>query len=110
MDFGHHESISGDRFPYHREPACHQWFGPEDGPRADLDDPGDGDNNDDDDDFVDATDELDPSLAVFQNLAIAINCLSCSSHWTNDSSSSSRAKVHELDTFDGMHSTLIGQR
>jgi len=105
-DLGHHESVSGDRCPYHRDPtldchkpACHQWFGPKDGPRDDPDDPGDGNNNDNND-FVDATDELDPGLAVFQNLAIAVNRLSCSSHWTNDSSSS-RAKVREPDTFDG---------
>jgi len=106
-DLGHHESVSGDRFPYRRdptpdrrEPARHQWFGPEDGPGDDPDDPGDGDNNDDDDDFVDATDELDPGLAVFQNLAIAVNRLSHSSRRTNDSSSSC-AKVREPDTFDG---------
>jgi len=107
-DLGHHESVSGDRFPYHRnstperrEPGCFQWFGPEDGPRDDLDDPGDdNNNNDDDDEFLDATEELDPSLAVFHNLAIAINCLSRSSRHTNDSSSS-HAKVREPDTFDG---------
>jgi len=107
-DLGHHESVSGDRFPYHRdptpeccEPARHQWFGPEDGPGGDPDDPGDGDNDDDDnDDFVDTMDELDPGLAVFQNLAVAINRLSRSSRRTSDSSSS-RAKVHEPDTFDG---------
>jgi len=40
-------------------------------------------------------------MAVFHNLAIAINRLSHSSRRTNDSSSS-RAKVHEPDTFDGM--------
>jgi len=44
--------------------------------------------------------ELDPSLAVFHNLAVAVNHLSRSSRHTNDSSSS-RAKVHEPDTFDG---------
>jgi len=108
VDFGHHESVSGDRFPYRRDPtldcckpACHQWFGPEDGPGDDLDDPGDGNNDDDDDDeFVDTPEELDPGLAVFHNLAIAVNCLSCSSRRTNESSSS-RAKVREPDTFDG---------
>jgi len=107
-DLGHHESVSGDRFPYHRdptperrEPARHQWFGPEDRPGGDPDDPGDGDNDDDDDDdFVDAMDELDPGLAVFQNLAVAVNCLSCSSRQTSNSSSSC-AKVREPDTFDG---------
>ena len=109
-DPGHHESVSSDQFPYRRDPtpdrrkpAHHQWFGPEDGPGDDPDNPRDGDNNDDNDDndFIDATDELDPGLAVFQNLAIAINCLSCSSRWTNGSSSSSCAKVREPDTFDG---------
>jgi len=107
-DLGHHESISGDWFPYHRnstsehrEPGRFQWFGPEDGPGDDLDDPGDNNNDDNDDnEFLNATEELDPSLAVFHNLAVAINCLSRSSHRTNDSSSS-RAKVRELDTFDG---------
>ena len=124
-DPGQHESVSGDHFPYRRDPTlehhesgCFQWFSPEDGPRDDPDDPGDdNNNNDDDDNFVNAMDELDPGLAVSQNLAIAINCLSRSSHRTNDSSSShandsssshandsssSRAKVRELDTFDGM--------
>jgi len=107
-DFGHHESVSGDRFPYHRdstpehcEPGRFQWFGPEDGPRDDPDDPGDdNNNNDDDDEFLNATEELDPSLAVFHNLAVAVNRLSRSSCRTNDSSSS-RAKVREPDTFDG---------
>jgi len=107
-DFSHHESVSSDQFPYRRdptpdrcEPARHQWFGPEDGPGDDPDDSGDGDNDDDDDDeFVDAPEELDPGLAVFHNLAIAVNRLSRSSHQTNKSSSS-RAKVREPDTFDG---------
>ena len=107
-DLGHHESVSCDRFPYHhdstpecREPGHFQWFGPEDGPRDDLDDPGDDNNNDNDnDEFLDATEELDPSLAVFHNLAITVNRLSRSSRRTNDSSSS-HAKVREPDTFDG---------
>jgi len=107
VDFSHHESVSGDRFPYRcdptpdrREPAHHQWFGPEDGPGDDPDDPGDGDNNDDNNnEFVDAPEELDPGLAVFHNLAIAVNRLSRSSCRTNESSSC--AKVREPDTFDG---------
>jgi len=107
-DLGHHESVSGDRFPYHhdstperREPGRFQWFGPEDGPGDDPDDPGDdNNNNDDDNEFLDTTEELDPSLAVFHNLAVAVNCLSRSSRRTNNSSSS-RAKVCEPDTFDG---------
>jgi len=99
-DPGHHESVSGDHFPYRRESSCFQWFGPEDGPRDDNNNNNDNNNNDNND-FVDATDELDPGLAVFQNLAITINRLSCSSRQTNDSSSS-HAKVREPDTFDGM--------
>jgi len=104
-DLGHHESVSGDQFPYHRdptperhEPGHFQWFGPEDSPGDDPDDPRDDNNNNK---FLDAMEELDPSLAVFHNLAVAVNCLSCSSCRTNDSSSSC-AKVHEPDTFDGM--------
>ena len=61
---------------------CYQWFEPgDDSPGDDPDDPGDDDNDIDDDNggFVDAPDELDPNLAVFHNLALAVNCLSCSS-------------------------------
>jgi len=108
-DPGHHESVSGDRFPYHcdptperRESSRFQWFGPEDGPGNDPDDPGDDNNDDDDndDEFLDAAEELDPGLAVFHNLAIAVNRLSRSSRRTNNSSSS-HAKVREPDTFNG---------
>jgi len=107
-DLGHHESISGDQFPYHRdstperhEPGRFQWFSPEDGPGDDPDDPGDdNNNNDDDNEFLDAMEELDPSLAVFHNLAVTVNRLSRSSRQTNESSSS-RAKVREPDTFNG---------
>ena len=83
--------------PAPREP--YQWFTDDDGndPRDDLDNSG---NDNSDDDFVDVPDELDPNLAVFHNLALTINCLSKSSHCTNNSSSS-HAKVRELDTFDG---------
>ena len=107
-DPGHHESVSGDRFPYHCDPTLEhresgqfQWFSPEDGPGDDLDDPGDDNNNNNNDDkFLDAAEELDPGLAVFHNLAAAVNRLSRSSRRTNDSSSSC-AKVCELDTFNG---------
>jgi len=106
-DLGHHESVSGDWFPHHRdstperrEPGRFQWFSPEDGPGDDPDDPGDDNNNNNNNKFLDATEELDPSLAVLHNLAITVNRLSRSSHQTNDSSSS-HAKVRELDTFDG---------
>jgi len=107
-DLGHHESVSGDQFPYCRnstlecrEPGRFQWFGPEDGPGDNPDNPGDDNNdNDKDNEFLDATEELDPSLAVFHNLAVAVNRLSHSSCRTNKSSSS-HAKVHEPDTFNG---------
>jgi len=108
-DPGHHESVSGDRFPYCRNPTperCEsghfQWFGPEDGPGDDPDDPRDDNNNDDNDDneFLDTAEELDPGLAVFHNLAVTVNHLSRSSCHTNNSSSS-RAKVREPDTFNG---------
>jgi len=88
-DLGHHESVSGDQFPYHRdstpeccEPSCFQWFGPEDSPRDD------NNNNNNNNEFLNATEELDPSLAVFHNLSVVVNCLSRSSRHSNDSSSS----------------------
>jgi len=105
----HQGSAPGDRFPYHRDPSLdhrepghYQWFSPkDDGPSDDPDDPGDdGEDDDDDEDFLDATEELDANLAVFHNLALAVNCLSRSSHWTNESSSS-HAKVRDPDTFNG---------
>jgi len=109
-DPGRHESTSGDRFPYRRDPtperreSCRfQWFGPEDGPGDDPDDPGDdnnNNNNNNNDEFLDAAEELDPGLAVFHNLAVAVNHLSRSSRRTSDSSSS-HTKVHEPDTFNG---------
>src|SRR5207245_61300 len=42
------------------------------------DDPGDDDDDDDDEDpdWVDAVDDLDPNLAVLNNLAVAVNNLS----------------------------------
>jgi len=86
--------------PERHEPGRFQWFSPEDGPGDDPDDPGDDNNNNNNNEFLDATEELDPSPAVFHNLAVAVNHLSRSSCRTNDSSSS-RAKVHEPDTFDG---------
>jgi len=101
-DPGHHESVSGDRFPYRRNPTpecCEssrfQWFGPEDGPRDDN-----NNNDNDDNEFLDTVEELDPGLTVFHNLAVTVNRLSHSSCHTNDSSSS-HAKVREPDTFNG---------
>jgi len=110
-DPGRHESASGDWFPYrcdstpeHRESGRFQWFGPEDGPGDDPDDPGDDNNNNNNngDESLDTAEELDPGLAVFHNLTIAVNRLSRSSRHTSDSSSSC-AKVREPDTFDGTH-------
>ena len=98
----HHENSTPSR--HEATPASHkryQLFEPgDDRPGDDPDDPGDDDDEDDDEDFIDALDDLDPNLDVLNNLAIAVNCLSCSAKRTNDSSSS-HAKVHELDTFDG---------
>ena len=83
--------------PAPREP--YQWFADDDGNDPE-DDPDNSGNDDSDDDFVNAPDELDSNLAIFHNLALAVNRLSKSSHRTNDSSSS-HAKVREPDTFDG---------
>ena len=46
--------------------------GPGDGPRNDPgDDPGDDDDNEDDEDWIVADGELDPNMAVLNNLAVA---------------------------------------
>ncbi|KIK13648.1 hypothetical protein PISMIDRAFT_17826, partial [Pisolithus microcarpus 441] len=78
-----------------------------DGNNPGGDDPGDDDphNNDEDDEddndpFVDAPEDLDPQLAVLQNLVMAVDRLSHSTRRPDDTSSS-RAKVREPDTFDG---------
>ncbi|KIK13677.1 hypothetical protein PISMIDRAFT_17822 [Pisolithus microcarpus 441] len=78
-----------------------------DGNNPGGDDPSDDDphnNNEDDEDdndpFVDAPEDLDPQLAVLQNLATAVDRLSRSTRRPDDTSSS-RAKVREPDTFDG---------
>ena len=91
----HHENST----PSHHEatPAPHehyQWFEPGD------DGSGDDDDEDDDEDFMDAPDDLDPNLAILNNLTITVNRLSHSAKCTNNSSSS-HAKVCEPDTFDG---------
>ena len=91
----HHKATPASREHY-------QWFEPgDDGPGDDPDDPGDNNDEDNDEDFMDTPDDLDPNLAVLNNLAIAVNRLSHSAKRTNNSSSSC-AKVRELDTFDGM--------
>ena len=90
----HQDSTPATRERYH-------WFEPgDDGPGDDPDDPGDDNDDNNDKDFVDAPDELDPNLAIFHNLALAVNRFSRSSRRTNDPLSS-HAKVREPDTFDG---------
>ena len=87
----HRHSVPGDLFPEDDYPD-------DKGPG---DDPGDDDDDDEDDeDFLDALGELEPSVAVLNNLALAVNQLSCSARQSNESSSSC-AKVRDLDTFDG---------
>jgi len=77
-------------------------------------------------DVTDAMDELDPCLAVFQNLAIAVNRLSCSSCQTNAPPSvpksvnrtpsmvqtpkSAGPSVSSVSKIEPRHSTLTGQR
>ena len=57
------------------------------------DDPGDdNDDDEDDEDFLDTLGKLEPSMAVLNNLALAVNRLSRSACRSNESSSS-RAKV-----------------
>ena len=87
----HRHSVPGDLFPEDDYPD-------DEGPR---DDPGDDDDDDEDDeDFLDALGELEPSVAVLNNLTLAVNRLSCSARRSNESSSL-RAKVRDPDTFDG---------
>ena len=83
--------MPGDLFPEDDYPD-------DEGPR---DDPGDDDDDDEDDkDFLDTLGELEPSMAVLNNLALAVNRLSRSACRSNESSSS-HAKVQDPDTFDG---------
>ena len=60
--------------------------GPGYGPGNDPgDDPGDDDDNDDDDeDWINADGELDPNMAVLNNLAVTVSCLSCSTRCNNE--------------------------
>ena len=71
--------------------------GPRDGPR---DDPREDDDDEDDEDWINAEGDLDPNMAVLNNLAVAISRLSHSAH-CNNKSLSSWAKVQDPDTFDG---------
>ena len=75
--------------------------GPGDGPGNDpRDDPGDDDDDDDEEDWIDANGELDPNMAVLNNLAVAVSHLSRSTCCNNELSSS-WVKVQDPDMFDG---------
>ena len=71
-------------------------------PRDDPgDDPKDDDEDDEDDeDWINANSNLDPNMAILNNLAVAISCLSHSMCHNNESSAS-WAKVWDLDMFNG---------
>ncbi|KIM56660.1 hypothetical protein SCLCIDRAFT_29417 [Scleroderma citrinum Foug A] len=86
----HRHSVPGDLFPEDDYP----------GDEDPGDDPRDDDDDEDDEDFLDALGELEPSVAVLNNLTLAVNRLSRSAHRSNESSSS-HAKVRDPDTFDG---------
>ena len=75
--------------------------GPRDGPGDDPgDDPGEDDNDEDNEDWINAEGDLDPNMAVLNNLAVAISCLSHSVRRNNELSSS-RVKVRDPDMFNG---------
>ena len=87
----HQHSVPGDLFPEDDYP----------GDKGPGNDPGDdNDDNKDDEDFLDALGELEPSVAVLNNLALTMNRLSHSAHRSNESSLLC-AKVQDPDTFDG---------
>ena len=82
---------------YYADPDTYGNNDPGNDPR---DDPRDDDEDEDDEDWIDADGELDPNMAVLNNLAITISHLSHST-CRNNESSSSRAKVWDPDMFDG---------
>ena len=82
---------------YYADPDAYGNNGPGDDPG---DDPRDDDDNEDNKDWVDTEGDLDPNMAVLNNLAVAVSCLSCSTRRNNESSSS-HVKVWDLDMFDG---------
>ena len=93
-----HNSVPGG---YYADPDAYGNNGSGDGPGDDPgDDPGEDDNDEDDEDWIDAEGDLDPNMAVLNNLAVAVSCLFRSARCNNESSSS-QAKVWDLDTFDG---------
>ena len=71
--------------------------GPRDDPR---DDPREDDDDEDDEDWIDAEGDLDPNMAILNNLTVAVSHLSRSARCNNELLSS-WAKVWDLDTFDG---------
>ena len=93
-----HNSVLGG---YYADPDAYGNNDPGDGPRNDPgDDPRDDDDDEDDEDWIDANGELDPNMAVLNNLAVAISHLSHSTRRNNELSSS-WVKVWDPDTFDG---------
>ena len=86
---------------YDADPNTYGNNNPGDGPGNDPgDDPGDNDDNEDDEDWIDANGELNPNMAVLNNLVVAVSRLSHSTHCNNELLSS-QAKVWDPDTFDG---------
>ena len=86
---------------YYADPDVYGNNGPGDGPGDDPgDDPGEDDDDEDDEDWIDAEGDLDPNMAILNNLAVTISRLSCSARRNNELSSS-QAKVWDPGTFDG---------
>ncbi|KIM65629.1 hypothetical protein SCLCIDRAFT_22529 [Scleroderma citrinum Foug A] len=93
-----HNSVPGG---YYADPDAYGNNGPRDGPRdVPGDDPGEDDNDEDDEDWINAKGDLDPNMAILNNLAVAVSCLSHSAH-CNNKLSSSWGKVRDPDMFDG---------
>ena len=70
---------------YYADPDTYGNNGPGDGPSDDpRGDPREDDNDEDDEDWIDAEGDLDPNMAILNNLAVAISCLSRSAHHNNE--------------------------
>ena len=82
---------------YYADPDAYGNNGPRDDPG---DDPGEDDDDEDDEDWIDAEGDLDPNMAILNNLAVAISCLSRSA-CRNNELLSSQVKVRDPDMFDG---------
>ena len=86
---------------YYADPDTYGNNGSGDGPGDDPgDDPRDDDDDEDDEDWVDAEGDLDPNMAILNNLAVTVSRLSHST-CRNNELSSSQVKVWDPDTFDG---------